>query len=209
MLFSLAGTDSEDAQRRHWRNLAWFPEPWTIAGKEVRVMTLGDYRALSLIGSPVIHGGSYSDEDVARFLWVLSPEFSRDSELFAVFALEVADGLAGCREELDEYLDFLFLDEPPSSSGGRSIATSYIGSLTHAFASSYGWSIAKILLIPVPQAYQLIKLIRRSSNPDAPDFHGGEARINVFLNYVNSLPIEERDEVSARVNRGETIEIPD
>lgn len=204
-----ARSSEEAARNRLFRSLASCPDLWTVAGKQIRVMTLRDYRTLCIIGAPAVCGDEYSDEAVAQLLWLLSPEFCTDEDLRTVFALEVFDHLPDARAELDEYLDFLFLDDPPSRSDGKRVAVSFDNALIHAFAMSYGWTSEQTLSLQVPQAFQLLKLIQRSNNPSAPTFDGSEDAKSRFLQWLNTVPVDERAEIIERANRGETIEIPD
>lgn len=210
MQFNLHQHDRDAARRKHFRELACRSEPWTIAGKEIRVMTIEDYHTLLLIESPVLCGGKYSEEAVAQFLWFLSTDYHpTDKALREKFIKDIALKLYGTRHALNDYLDFLFLDYPSSAGNGRSIAVSLVMSLIHAFASNYHWIRSEIVSTPLPMAFQLLKLIRISNNPKAPDFDGSERIKDRFLCYTNTLSPDEMTAVIERVNAGETIEIPD
>lgn len=212
MLFNLASRRASDdeAEKHKLRELAWLDQPWTVGGVEIRVMTVADYCTLWAIESPILRGRRGEAEDIAQFVWFLSTSYDPNDEaarelVFLYLAGHEAPDLA---EEIAEYLDFIFVDEPPHTTGGKPSQTTFAGSIAHAFGTAYGWTRAESLTTPLPQALQLLNRAHDAS-PNTPKFTGKEAEYGALLRWLKTLPAEERAPIIERVNRHETIEIPE
>ena len=139
-------------------------------GFEVRQITLRDWLILDAIDSPILRGEIPQPEEVARFLWVLSPRFVAGRGLFArwsrfrfvrkVAKLPYGEASVFCVNHVKD--SFM---EPPMQTASKNqewIApqVSFAASLIHTISHFYGWTRSDVLAMPVKELFQYMKLIR-------------------------------------------------
>jgi hypothetical protein len=152
----------------------------TIRGVTVRQLTPRMCGLLLFARSPFLYkGATRRPDDVARFLWVVSPEYkpdqaaadaymksiplikaTREGRLFPVFN-------SFCRA-IGRYIDRAFFDQPPSAAeSGPIFPVAYQTAIIHPIARGYSWPAERILDMPVAQLYQLLKCIQRERSAAA------------------------------------------
>jgi hypothetical protein len=203
------------AREQQARDTALLNVPYSICGIDVRIMTVGDFLALSAAKHPFISGGTIPTRlDIASLLWFLSPDYLRPAldgaspwrawlhrrraakrrAKFARVALRLDYGEA--RRAIDDYLDFCFLDCPSGGDGiqSRTPCTSWVVSAQHVLAKSYGWTPATIQALTLPEYYQHLRRIHMDNQPGYVPLSkwSGEAKDN-FLNKLNSMAEADRE----------------
>lgn len=146
-----------------------------IRGISVRQLTPRMCGLLLFVRSPFLYKAAERRvDDVARFLWIVSPDYkpdqkaadrymrrlplisaTRKGELYPVFR-------SFCRA-IDRYLDRAFIDQPPqmASSNGPLFPVAYEAAIIHPIARAYHWDADRVLDTPIAQVYQFLKLIQR------------------------------------------------
>lgn len=145
-----------------------------IRGITVRQLTPRMCGLLLFVRSPFMYrGATRRPQDVAQFLWIVSPKYredqksadrfmknlplipaTREGKLFPVFTMF-------CRA-IDRYLDHAFIDEPATSPGSATVfPVAYQPAIIHPIALAYNWEAERVLDLPIAQLYQFLKLIRR------------------------------------------------
>lgn len=157
-------------EERQNRDFAFLGIPHDLCGIEVVDMTLRQLLVRMNIGCPIINGEAPGPEDIASFLWHLSPHFAAAGhgearadfvrKLAAIPYDEMRDAIAG-------YLDYTFLDAPGGSAGNRIARTSIAATLIDIMGDSYGWTDEKTLDTALVRIYQLIREILQRKNPKA------------------------------------------
>jgi hypothetical protein len=170
------------------RDAAYLPVTERIGPFEVRAMTLQDYLALRLVGSPFICGGPRDSDGIAAFLWLLAPDYApgnlqgkRRMEracrgyampgpprvhlpwLMRRRARGAARAAVACASMLgliEDYVAETVQDRPATSSGeeGASYFSEAAG-LIDTFAAEYGWADEVILGMPLKRLFQQLKII--------------------------------------------------
>ncbi|HWL53868.1 MAG TPA: hypothetical protein VNQ90_15620 [Chthoniobacteraceae bacterium] len=149
-----------------------------LCGVPVRIMTLRDLLFLDLARNPFVCGGVPTAEDIAQFLWIISPEFGafRDRAFWVFDRPRWSENRARRRftrslrhiptgeaiEAIQTYLEEIFLDTPPSARGADNEAPlmHFFASLVSAVAIAFGWSRDTIERLPMPLLYQYTRFIR-------------------------------------------------
>lgn len=159
----------ENAQR----DCAFFLDRELLCGAKVLPFAPRHLLIMDNIGSPLLRGGLPDEEDVDRFLWVISPKFrvgrcgvglSRWLWLRRFRKLPFIEKVLA----IDEYLDEAFLDSPGSGSPcGAPSDYSFAASLIDRLACEYGWSEAHILDVPFKRFWQYLRAIRKRHDPEA------------------------------------------
>ena len=154
-----------------YRERAFLPIQDEIEGVPVRHMTARQLNALQAIRSPFIYGGMPTAEEVAAFLWFISPLYNaagngRDEFTMVVGQLDYIRTLITIRK----YLDRTFLDLPGAPASGKSFPISSTAGLVDDLAEAYGWSEETILDMPLVRVLQYVKRQRSKKNPEAPVF---------------------------------------
>ena len=123
----------------------------------VREMTLRHYFTLHGIGSPFITGDDYQPEDIAIFLWVLSPEYvpcQHAKKDFFKKAIKVK--LVESITQISDFMEMTFADaEAGGSDESPSRYASFLAFQIDLLAHEYGWTIDYILELPLRQIFQL------------------------------------------------------
>jgi hypothetical protein len=191
--------------------------PYSICGIDVRIMTVGDFLALSAARHPFISGGTIPTRlDIASLLWFLSPGYLRPAldgaspwrawlhkrraakrrARFARAALKLSYGEA--RQAIDDYLDFCFLDSPASGDNDgieiRTPCTTWLASAQHLLAKTYGWTPATVRALTLPEYYQHLRRIHIDNQPGycPRSKWSGEVK-DSFQNKLNSMTGADRE----------------
>lgn len=157
-----------------------------VAGVEINALTLPSYMELCATGNPLVCGGTVTMIDAIRFLWRLSPCFTRQRSLFAWW---VRRGIinAVCKHrhtvicECHDFVDKMLLDAPPSGASSSGPVASFAASVISLLARHHSWAKHDILKLPLPEVFQYINLIRREINPKAPTFNRRVDQVNAEL----------------------------
>jgi hypothetical protein len=175
-LDSLPGYAEALKEERSARDFAFIPVSRTICGVRVRAMTVRDLAVRLNISCPFLFGGTKMPGHVASFLWQLrEPEKRKLRARFweterKRFIERIAKEVryADALEQIDEYLDFTFLDAPSTQSKTQSVPkTSLVAAIIHFIAINYHWSEEEILNCPLVRLYQYFRLILSAKNPNA------------------------------------------
>lgn len=141
---------------------------------ECEPLTVRRYAILTACGSPLVNGGSIGPEHVAQFLWVLSPEFDPRNETARDTFAERCAGLdyTEAVDELKAFCEGVFLDTPPLDLGRKEEPNvSWMASLTHTFAKSYGWTVDMVLDTEMAIVFQLLKMLDKDANPNSANWN--------------------------------------
>ena len=156
------------------RDLAFCDWPVPLCGLEVKQFTYLHLLVLGNCGNAFVEGGEPTVEDVAFFLWVVSPEYRPNCEAkrneFIEAIAERVQFMASCRE-IYEYLDAAFMDSPGGSGAPGKSYTSFVAPICDIFAHEYGWDDQVTLNKPVARLNQLLRRIRVRRNPKAIQFN--------------------------------------
>lgn len=180
------------AQEQRDRNLAIICATQTVCGFEFRQMTLGDYVAFRMVGSPFIVGGDVKMSDVFAFVWRLSPRYPEPSarrdleKRFRQFQIPRAPMiclplsmirwyarvnksvklLGDLTDGIRAFVNDSLMDFPRSSSDlPRKSYYSEIVSVCAMIGREYGWTQGYTLSLPIRCVTQYLKEIAQ--------FHGG------------------------------------
>jgi hypothetical protein len=187
------------------RETAFLPVPEQINGVTVRQFTLRHLTILTKIRSPFLVGGAVTGEDIGTFLWVVSPQYSQEREVFipenrfrrwwmklrgiqppTVRQVFMAELVMHPRWQLfyrgiERYLGRVFMDKPPEVGGGKLVASSYAAGLIHQVARAYNWTPDQIMDTPLAAIFQLLKWSAVEANPSTPQFNPLQDRIKARL----------------------------
>lgn len=164
------------------RDLAFLRDPLPICNIAVGHMTARRFLILSGCKNRFIVGGQLRPEDVAMFLWFVSPRYSTTPGEREAFISEYIRPLVfvdACREII-AYLGRAFQDSNPSAGGGKEF-TSAVAGIVDLLASEYGWNDEAILDMPLARVFQYIRRIQMRRNPEAPMINRSEKYIAEWL----------------------------
>lgn len=163
---AVAAAIEEEDSLREFAFTGW---PEEICGVSVSQFTLRHLLHLFQIKSPFFYGGDPGPEDVALFLWIVSPQFrlGGDSARGEFYESIAGLGFSAAEQEIRSYIDRAQFDRP-SGGGGATPIASFFASVIHTLASEYGWSVSEIMDLPLAAIYQLTRLIAREHNPRRP-----------------------------------------
>lgn len=161
------------------RDMAFLPVLEEIAGVPVKQLTLRHLLILLAVRSPFLFGAFRGPEDVALFLWVVSPQYNRRNLGRGDFLQSIAAlPYATTTRAIERYIDRSLMDRPPTVSSARPvIGASFVASLVTRIAEAFGWDDEVILDKPIARLYQYLGVLRAESNPKAPQFHPFSDRI--------------------------------
>lgn len=170
------------------RELAFLPMPPPISGVAVRHMNPRHHILLAGCGNRFICGGRPLSEDVAMFLWFLSPDYSTEPGRREVFIAEKVRQLDFTSVVIDihVYLARVYQDWPQSNDAGRKEYTAPVAALVDWLASEYGWSDEAILEMPLARIFQYTRRIILRHNPRAVMFNASDRKVSEFLQKLNS-----------------------
>ena len=166
----------------------------TVCGFECLPFTPLHYSMLECSGSPFVRGGVPMPEDVAVFLWCVSPGYAAQS-LFRRWRFVRRVRLVDYRtsvQAIHDYLDDAFADAPGVKSGQSSAAANYSGTaaMVDLCAGQYGWTEAAVLRLPFKRLFQYARCIKER-HADKPIFFNRSERI------ISEW--QERDEAARRL----------
>lgn len=123
----------------------------------VREMTLRHYFVLHGINSPFITGEDYIPEDIAVFLWVLSPEYVPCKHAKNdFFKKAIKCKLVASIKDIQEYMKMVFAEaDATNENESPSRYASFLAYQIDLLAHEYGWQIDYILELPLRQIFQL------------------------------------------------------
>jgi hypothetical protein len=169
----IPGYNEALAKERSLRDAAFTGAPCTICGIEFPALTLQKLAILFQIRSPFFCGGERTPGDISLFLWIASHRYCQDPAAREAYFSEIAAVGGDWEREINEYLDYCFLDAPAVGRGSRHTAsdTSFVAGFVDTFGSEYGWLDEKTITRSLPRLYQYLKEIGSRKNPERPKFH--------------------------------------
>lgn len=139
-----------------------------IAGLPARQLTARMALVLMSVRDPFMCGGPRRPEDVARFLWIVSPDYSTDTAKRDKFLSDtlpvILPKFRRFYRAIDRYLDRALVDKP-APSNGEPLPVSFAAWLVHEMGSSHGWTASETLDQPLACIYQYQKLITLTNSP--------------------------------------------
>lgn len=172
-------------KEREFRDLAFCDWQIPLCGLSVNQFSYLHLLILGNCENAFTEGATPMPEDVAFFLWVVSPEYvpnnpaKRDEFIEAI--AEKVKFIEGCKA-IYEYLDAAFQDAP---GGGANVPTkvytSFVAPICDLFAHEYGWDDQVTMRKPVARLYQLVRRIQRRNNPQAIMFNRSDAVLGKYL----------------------------
>ena len=176
------------AREKSLRDAAWLDLPARICGMEFRQMTVRHYLVLDGVDSPFVRGGIPTPEQLAQFLWIVSPSFTPDEGEALRFTKEIGKlPFTQAVQESLAYVEQTFLDAPQGAKrdDGSPDYFSWLSSIVDALGSEYGWKPFEIMEMPLRQVFQLLRVIRRRHDPKAVLFNNLSDRAK--LDWVQSM----------------------
>ena len=160
------------------RNLAATLSTVPLCGLAAAQLTPKHLTLLALCGNSFVQGRVPQPEDVAMFLWFVSPEYCTDRRKRDKF---IERGVARLKyresvAEISEFLDRTFQDAP--ATGGGEDRPQYIAPvvfLVDVFASQYGWAPETIMETPLAFLFQCLNAIKMRLNPRAIMFNPSDS----------------------------------
>ena len=154
-----------------------------ICGLPIVHLSLRHWMQLIGCGNRFIRGERPEPQDVAMFLWFLSPDYSCDATARAKFIAERVrplDFLTATRE-IYAYLRRVFQDIPHGDGTGGKSYTAAVASIVDLLASEYGWTDEHILTLPLARVFQYLRRIEKRLDPKAMQFNRSERLISEWL----------------------------
>jgi hypothetical protein len=174
------------------RDIPWLGLTETVNGIEVLQFTPQHFITLSLISSPFISGGHTTPEEVARFLWVVSPGFTQGNSVRT--RAKRWRFVSRCRKlklletskAITRYIDDAFSDSSSDTTKQSKSYFSCIAGIVDSIASEYGWSERAILEMPFKKLFQLFKAINMRYDPKAKPCNASQRLISEHLMKQNA-----------------------
>jgi hypothetical protein len=141
-----------------------------IGGVAIRQMTPRDLLILDGVGNPLVTGGLPSPDQLAEFLWLLSPRFKANSLLaqwIFILGIRKMDFLSSVKA-CQKYVEDTFQDSPASGGPPSTPYAGWCAHLVHNIATHYGWSRREIINLSLKELFQYLKRIRRHNDPQCP-----------------------------------------
>lgn len=152
------------------RNAAFLGVSELICGVEVQPLTLEHVCRLQCVGNPFLCGGVPSVEDVAVFLWAVSPQYSPRSKWRRFWFIRSIRKLPfiPAVEAIRAYIEEAFEDTIGGEQGGF-IKSDWSGfaSLVATLASEFGWTEREIMQMPIKRVWQYARIIQKRHDPKA------------------------------------------
>jgi len=146
-------------QAKSWQSEAWVSTEFLIDSVWINQMTLRHFFMLDGAGSPFLTGKQVTSEDIAVFLWILSPEYKPCPEAREKFCASIIDvNIEQAMVDIGEFFEITFADADTDEGKPKEYA-SFVAYMVDMFASEYGWSAQTILDMPMRQIYQLASVI--------------------------------------------------
>ncbi len=176
------------------RELAFQPMPPPISGVVVRHMNARHHILLSGCRNRFVCGGRPRPEDVAMFLWFLSPEYSTEPGMREAFVAETVRALDWESVVLDcyRYLARVYQDWPAhENSGPQKMYMAPVVWIVDLLASEYGWTDEAILEMPLARIWQYVRRITLRKSPKAPMFNPSDRLVGELLRaQMSGKPLE-------------------
>ena len=174
--------DALIAKYHSWQNEIWLDVDEEIEDIKLHNMNLKHLLMLDGLESPFLTGGDVSEEDAYLFLWVVSKEFSFESKERDEFFIKLKRiPEYQLIEFIKEYMEKSFAESDTMKNGSKS-QTYFIAYFVDCFAREYGWTLEKIMKIPLGVAFQLITAINeRNSAMSGKEYN----RITELDNKIN------------------------
>lgn len=184
-LSDIPGYAEAQQKEREARDLAFCDWPVPLCGLNVRQFTLTHLLILGNCDNAFVSSRTPEVEDVAFFLWVVSPDYvPNDQTARDRFLNRIASKVkfyAACLEIVG-YLNDAFQDAPPTPVTAQSKSyTSFVATYCDLFASEYGWDDALTMRKPIARLFQLYRRIQRRTNPRAILFNRSDSVIGKYL----------------------------
>ena len=149
-----------------------------LCGLPVAQLTPAHWTRLTICGNAFVCGREPMPEDVAMFLWFVSPEYVTDKRKRDKFIKRHVRRLPFRQSvaEIDEYLARTFQDSP--SNNGSDGAPQYVAPvvfLVHLLGSQYGWEPVVTLNTPLAFIFQCLNAIKMRNNPRAIMFNPSDS----------------------------------
>lgn len=155
----------------------------SIAGVKIQNMTIRHYLILDGIDSPLLYGNEASAEDFAKFLWILSPDFSSDEKKRNEFLKEVRKiPMKNAVQDVTEYLKKTFQDADIEESKKEKSYANFVSYLIDLFAREYHWTISEVMNLPLRVAYQLISSIQERYSKQNGEKYSKLRQIDMLTN---------------------------
>lgn len=158
-----------------------------ICGLPCRQISLRVWMILNQCGNAFIVGGRpATPEEVAVFLWFLSPSYclsEKERQKFVkrkVLPLFRAGKLAWCVAEICVHLRRAFRDAP-GGGGNRKEYVNPCAAVIDSIASEYGWTADYIMALPIAALFLYQRAARMRHNPKAVMFNESDEFLSLHL----------------------------
>lgn len=169
------------------RDLAFCGLPVPLCGVAAVQMSPRIYLRLLHCDNAFVVGREPTSEDVAIFLWFVSPDYSLNQKARDKWIKRHVRKLPYRSSviEINAYLNRTFMD----AAEGRSSDKSYVSSLSNIvdlIASEYGGPSSWILEEPLACIFQYVRSIRARRDPKSPQFNPSEKLVSKWLRDRNA-----------------------
>ena len=143
-------------QAKCWQAESWLNINEKIAGVEVTQMTLRQFFMLEGADTPMLKGGRITPEDLAVFLWVLSPDWKACPDAREEFCERVRQvNIQDACDDIELYLKATFAEADSGGDDKKKKYANFISYIIDMFGREYGWTIDVTMNLPMRQIYQL------------------------------------------------------
>lgn len=158
----IPGYDDALSKERNFREEIFLDLPAKICGIYIHEVTPFLFARLCAINTPFLGQGTIFEDEIVRFLWALSVDFTTDTEKRKAFQLETTKSLAGkwkdAELEIDVFLEATFMDSPMGSGGDCVPYVSGIAWMIFRMGCDpFNWKKEETLHAPMRLIYQLMK----------------------------------------------------
>jgi len=173
------------------REAAFLSVTETVCGFECLPFSPLHYSMLDCSGSPFVRGGVPMAEDVAVFLWCVSPDYAPDAGIRRWRHVRRTRGLdyEAAVVSIRAFIDDAFADAPGTKGGHTASYYSGTAAMVDLLASQYGWAESAIIRLPFKRIFQYARCIRQR-HEDRPIFFNRSDRVIADW--------QERDEAARR-----------
>jgi hypothetical protein len=180
------------------REFAFTNRCMKIHGFDCKQFSIRHYIVLDFNNSIFINPGSAGEvnpeevaNQIADFLWIISPSYTTDEERFKQFDATVKEkivelGLDAFIEELDDYLSKSLMDMPQDGEpDDKAPVISYVASIIDTLAGEYHWTDEYILDLPWARLLQYMRAIEQRKAKER-----GETTHKLHNKYTTPLELE-------------------
>lgn len=183
-LSSIPGYEEAKQREQEARDLAFCDWLVPLCGQQVQQFNLTHLIVLGNCDNAFVSNGSPQPEDVAFFLWAVSPNYrpadNRARDKFVRKISNTVKYVPSCKEIM-EYMDTAFLDAPQGTNVAAKSYTSFAATYCDLFADAYGWDDQQTMRKPLARLFQLIRRIQKRNNPKAILFNRSDAVLSKYL----------------------------